>query len=232
MPIFGPSDATIDFTLTASKIIEDAFDLCGIGSEGEDVNADMSARAMRSLNLIVKAWGAEEHLWLRTERSVTLVAGQASYDLSPKPMRVIEARRTNAASGIDTPLTEWARSQYFEMPNKATQSIPTSFYYDPQRTTGTLYVWPAPSATAASQFTLTLTYLRTVQDFDGANDPADFPQEWLLAIVYALADQLAIKYGIAPKLAGQISERAAMYKALIESWDTEPASLFMQPEYR
>jgi hypothetical protein len=228
--VTGPTGPT--YTLVANEIIEEAFDLCGVGSEGEPISADQYARALRSLNLMVKAWGASEHLWLRTEATVALVSSQAAYDLNPKPMRVIEVRRNNLTSDIDTPLDEWARQQYFDMPNKATQSIPVNFYYDPQKTTGTLYVWPEPSAATATQFQLKYTYLRQFDNFSSTSDTADCPDEWQLALTYGLADELSLKYGVSPQIAGRISQRAAVYKAKIESWDTEPASYFLQPEMR
>jgi len=226
------TSGTSDFSLVANQIIEEAFDLCGIGSEGEAVNADMYARAMRSLNLIVKTWGTSEHLWARTSKSVPLVAGQAVYELSPKPMRVVECRRKVTASGIETPLTEWARAQYTEQPNKLAESIPVAFYYDPQETAGSLYLWPTASDGTASAMTIELTYLRRIEDFNDSNDDADLPQEWLQALSYALASELALKFGTAPAIASKIDQRAAILRADLEAFDTEPASIFMQPEYR
>lgn len=220
-----------DYSLTALGIMEEAFDLCSIGSEGEAISADMYQRAARSLNLIVKTWGTHEHLWLRTAMSVALVASQAAYSLSPKPMRVIEARRKVTASGIETPLTEWAQKTYLEQPNKAVASIPTSFYYDPQRDAGDLYLWPTPSTATASAMTVELTYLRPIQDFDATGDNPDLPQEWLQAMTYALAAELALKYcATNPGLIGKIEQRAAALFAQLDSFDTEPASLFMQPD--
>lgn len=222
-----------DFNLVTNEIIEEACDLCGIGSEGEAISADIYARATRSLNLIVKAWSAGDHLWLRTQRSVTLVANQNSYALTPKPGRVVEVRRRNIASQIDVPLMQWSQEEYLAQPNKSVASIPTAFYYNPQATAGTLYVWPAPSTSTASDFELQITYLRKIQDFDNSNDDADLPQEWLQALTYALAEQLAIKYmPNNPALVQMLTERAAMYKAHLDSWDTEPASLYLQPDYR
>lgn len=226
MPVSG----SIDFTLVLNQIIDEAFDLCGIGSEGEAISADQYARAKRSLNLIIKTFGTNEHLWLRTERTLTLIAGQADYSLTPKPMRVIDVRRRLTVGEIDTPLTEWARSQYLEQSNKAIESIPVAFYYDPQRDTGTLYLWPTPSAQTATQMDIRLTYLRRMDDFDNSNDEADMPQEWLQTLSYALAAELALKYGINPQLRAEIAQRAAMLKADLEAFDTEPASMFLQPE--
>lgn len=224
------TSGSTDFNLVANEIIIEAFDLCGIGSEGEAITADMYARALRSLNLIVKTWGTSEHLWVRTSRSVTLTEGTATYTLTPKPMRVIEVRRKVTSGGIETPLMEWARQTYTEQPNKGTKSIPTAFYYDPQSTAGTLYVWPTASAGTAAAMTLELTYLRRMDDFDDSNDDADMPQEWLQALSYALAAELGLKYGVNPAILGNIQNRAAALFAQLQSFDTEPASLFLQPD--
>ena len=224
---------SIDFNLVTNDLITEAFDLCGIGSEGEAIAADQYARARRSLNLIIKAWSANEHLWLKTETAVTPVASQANYALatlfSEKPLRVLSVRRRDS-SGIDTPLYEMSRQDYDETPNKTTDSIPVSFYYDPQTTTGTLYLWPRPSTAFATSDTLRVTWVRRMDDFDGSSDDADLPQEWLQALSYALAEQLALKYGVSADIRTEIAARAAQYKAELEAWDNEPASLFLQPE--
>jgi len=220
------------YRLVANEIIQEAFDICGIGSEGESINADMNARAMRSLNLLAKAWSASGHLWKQESRSVTLVTGQASYSLAPKPLRVIEVRRRVTSSSIDTPMNELARQDYFEQPNKSVQSTPVSFYYDPRSTAGTLYIWPTASAAVAASMTLQLTELQPIEDFDATSNDADFPNEWMQALCYGLAEQLALKYGVDPQTRSEIASRAAIYKAQLEAWDNEPASLFLQPEAR
>lgn len=225
------SDST-DFNLVANQIIAKAYNRLGVASEGEPISARMYADGLQSLNLMVKAWGAREHLWLRTEATVTLVAGQASYALATlfeqKPMRVVEVRRRT--SDIDTPLTEYARSTYMEQPNKSAESVPIAFYFDPQATTGSLYVWPTASTATAANTTLELTYLRKIEDFDNSNDDADMPQEWLDALIWNLAEDLSTEYPPEPRLAAKIERRAAMSLAAIEAFDTEPASLFLQPE--
>lgn len=221
-----------DFGLVTNTIIEEAFDLCGIGSEGEPISADQYARAKRSLNLIVKHRAMKDHLWLRTSDTVTLVANQAAYAIDPKPLRVLEVRRKVTSGGVETPLTEWSQRRYLDQPNKTTASIPTAFYYDPQRTTGTLYVWPAPSTSTAAAMTLELTYQRTIEDFDGSADEPDLPQEQLRSLTYDLAEELALKYGVSPDVRSEIAARAAQYRAEAEAFDTEPASLYLQPEYR
>lgn len=224
-----------DFTLVTNEIIDEAFDLCGIGSEGEAISADQYERARRSLNLILKAWGAQDRLWLRTEGSVTLVSSQANYALatllSVKPGRVLSVRRKITANSVETPLMEWSRQEYYDQTNKATDSVPTAFYYDPQVSTGTLYVWPRPSTSTASTMTLAVTYLRRPQDFDSSSNDPDLPQEWLRALCYTLASELALKYGVAPDVRAEINARAVSHFEGIEGWDNEPASLYMSPDF-
>lgn len=227
------TSGSTDFNLTTNTIIEKAFHILGVASDGEALTARQYEDGRLSLNLMIKTWGTSEHLWVRTSKSVALVAAQAAYTLTPKPMRVLEARRKVTASGIETPLTEWARSTYTEQPNKATESIPTAFYYDPQLTTGTLYLWPTPSTATAAAMTVELTYLRRIEDFDASNNDADLPQEWLQAIVWNLASELETEYPVNdPRLAMKIDAKAMDLKANLQAFDTEPASLFLQPEFR
>lgn len=230
------TSGSTNFSLVTNQIVDEAFDICGIGSEGEAISADQYERARRSLNLIVKAWGAKEHLWLKTENSVTLVASQADYALatlfSVKPMRVLSVRRRVTASGIETPLGELSREEYYNLPNKAGTGVPVQFYYDPQRATGTLSVWLAPDTATAAAQTLKVTWLRKIEDFDGSADDPDLPQEWLRALCYTLASELALKYGLTPDIRSEISARAKSYLDQIEGWDNEPASVFLQPDLR
>ena len=227
------TSGSMDFSLTTNTIIEKAFHILGVAADGETLTARQYEDGRLSLNLMVKSWGTKEHLWLRTTRSVTLVAAQAAYALTPKPMRVIEARRKITASSIEVPLTEWARQTYYEQPNKTIESIPVAFYYDPQLTTGTLYLWPTPSTSTATDMTVELTYLRRIDDFDASNNDPDLPQEWLEAIVWNLANRLEAEYPVNDqRLAMKVEARAEMLLAEIEAFDTEPASLFLQPETR
>lgn len=226
-----PTSGTIDFGLVANQIIEKAFFRLGVGSEGEAITARMYADGMMSLNLLVKAWGAREHLWLRTNLTVPLVASQAGYIITPKPMRITDVRRRLTVGAIETPLRELSRSQYLDQSNKGVASIPNSFYYDPQRTTGTLYLWPTASAQTVTQMDIRLTYLRRMDDFDNSNDEPDLPQEWLEALIWNLADNLQTEYPVNnPRISQKIEANAALTLAAIEAFDTEPASIFLQPE--
>lgn len=219
-----------DFNLTASQIVETAFNTLGIAQEGEAMTARMMQDGMRALNLLIKTWGAADHLWTETEGTVTMVADQAAYNISPKPMRVLSMRRR--LNGIDTPMTEMSRQEYFDQPNKTVSpSVPVSFYYDPQQATGTVYLWPAPSAATVAQYTINMTYLRRMANMDNNTNDLDMPQEWLEAVIWNLAVRLMAQYPANdPNQAGLIMAMAKELYDNLKGWDQEPASLFFQPD--
>lgn len=226
-----------DFTMTANEIIAAMFNKLGVGSEGEALTARHYEDGRRVLNLLVKRWEAAEHLWTESEGSITLIADQASYALatlfSVKPMRVLSVRRMATSSSTETPLTEMSRQEYFDMPNKAQSSTPNSFYYDPQRATGTLYLWPPANTAIAGAQTLNVTYLRRMADFDGASDEADMPQEWLDALIWNGADALEVEYPVNDqRLASKITAYAVDTFTALKGFDNEPASIFLQPAMR
>jgi hypothetical protein len=226
------TSGSISFGLNASQIVEKAFHILGKASEGEALSARMYTDGLSSLNLFLKTLNTIQHLWTKTERTLTLVDSTAAYDLTPKPGRVLSVRRSYA--GTEVPLYPMAREQYFDQPNKTlSPSTPVSWYYDPQATTGTLYLWPAPSASVASLFTLNITYLRRIEDMVASNDALDMPQEWLQAIVWNLANDLETEYPVNDgRLAQKIERKAAILLAQLSSWDNEPASVYLQPEYQ
>jgi hypothetical protein len=226
------TSGTVSFSLNTGQIIEKAFHVLGKASEGEDLSARMYSDGLSSLNLLLKTLNSMEHLWTKTETTVTLLASTAAYVLTPKPGRVLSVRRTDGTSEI--PLSEMSRQEYFDQPNKTSSpSTPVSWYYDPQSTTGTLYLWPAPASTIISAYSLNITYLRRIQDMVGSTDDLDMPQEWLQPIVWNLANDLETEYPVDDaRLAVKIERRAAMLLGQLRGWDNEPASIFVQPDYQ
>jgi len=223
---------TVSYTLSASEIIEKAFHILGKASEGEAMTSRMYSDGLSSLNLMIKTWESQPHLWTQTEGTLVLVAGQAAYPIDPKPMRISSVRRR--LNGIDTPMNEFSRQEYFDQPNKTqSPSVPVSYYYDPQQATGTLYLWPAPSSLAVSQYSVNYTYWRRMSDVNATSDDPDIPQEWQEALVWNLASALETEYPVNdPRLATKIDQRAALLYGELKAFDNEPASIYLQPDYR
>lgn len=221
------TSGSTDFSLDARSIINKAFLVAKVVAPGETATATEMEDAELDLNLMLKSWSAKEHLWIRTEGSQALTASTASYVISGA--RRIESVRRRTSS-IDTPMNELSRQEYYDLPTKSGTGTPVSWYFDPQRATRTLYVWPTASTAVAANTVLHFTYMRVIEDIDALENDPDVPQEWLEALIYNLA----------VKIAGQYSDRSQAdimalrleAKALLDdltSQDQETASIYFQP---
>jgi len=144
-----------------------------------------------------------------------------------RPMGLVNAVLRDKDTN-DIPIFILDRADYVNLTNKTTDGSVLSIYYDPQVTTGKLFVWPETDDTSTY---LVLWVQRTLEDFDAAGNDADFPQEWYLALSYNLAKLLLPKYG-ADKLRAQlILTGAASFLAEAESYDTESYMKF-EPDRR
>jgi hypothetical protein len=155
---------------------------------------------------------------------VTLIADTESY-AQASVLRMLSVRRRDSDDN-DTPMQELSRQEYEDLPNKtSSSSIPVAWYFDPQQASGTLYVWPCPSSSAASDNTLVTTYTRRISDMDSSADSLDMPQEWLDAVIWLLADDLETEYPVNDaRLANKIERKAMEAKQVLDYFDTESTS--------
>lgn len=232
-PTPTPTGPTV-YRLSALEIIQEALDVIGVGSEGETTTADMYRRGLRSLNLMISSWNAMEDLWRKEQVTVAPIANTAAYAITPKPMRVLSGRRKLLNGGYETPMTQWSRQEYLDMPNKLNSpSTPVNFYYDPQRDTGTVYLWPSPSVAVTPTISIELDVLRPMFIISTSGDEIDFPQEWQETVVYNLAKRLMMKYPVNdPGIAQQVIRTADDLFFKLKAWDNEPTSIYLQPEER
>lgn len=214
--------SSIDFSLTAGDIIEEARRKLGIHADEEPLQAQELTTGLRTLNMMLKAWQADGVMcWTFAEGTITLVASDADYvigsggSFTTVPFDITSMRITR--SSIDLPMQRMSREDYYNLPNKTSTGYPTQFYYDRQRNGGTLFVWPAPDATAG---TLKFTYRRIIMDLDASADDFDIPQEWYEAITYNLAVRLAPGVGVVGteefKLVKAEADRAYQ---VVKGWD-------------
>ncbi len=169
---------------------------------------------------------------------VTITAGLASAaavdnhvysytTLINRPLKVIDARRRDDADQ-DVPVIMFSREEYFQTPNKTTQSKVVQVYYDPQLGTGTLYTWPAPES---ADDRIIFTCFLPIEDFDAGSDTPDFPQEWFQALCYNLAVDVGFEEGVTPQIQNRIMLRAEKLLREVQAWDDEEASVLFQPDY-
>jgi hypothetical protein len=130
------------------------------------------------------------------------------------------------SGGNEIPIRVESRDGYTTIPNKTLQSSANLVYYQKNRATGTLYVWPTGTT---NEVTLIITTHRPIQDFDEAGNNPDLPKEWILALKCQLGVLLAPKFkgGVVP---ADIKIIADQFLASLVSFDEERTSIFISPD--
>lgn len=147
-----------------------------------------------------------------------------------RPLKILSARLYNFISGIDVPLEEMDRIEYEELPNKTSSGAINSFYYDRRggaNSTGLVYFWCAPSNIDEA---VKMTVARPIEDFSAAGNDADLPQEWIRAIEWGLADELADEYDVPEPKRTRIERRAAQYLQEANWWEKELLTIELVPD--
>ena len=138
-------------------------------------------------------WGWQNrglNLWGVTAMSVAATTA-ASYTLTPRPLEILGIRYKNGVNEL--PMWQMTRQEYDDLPNKSSTGTPTTFYFNRQRETATITVWPVLAVTGTATFEI--SYQREFEDVDLDTAP-DVPGEYWEAMVYGLAARLADDYSV------------------------------------
>jgi hypothetical protein len=134
-----------------------------------------------------------------------------------RPLDIIEVRY-HYESGTEIPVTVVDADQYKRIPTKTASGKLVQVYYDPQLDNGVLYVWPVCDDV---HDWLVMTVKIPIDDLDTVVDNAQFPPEWLEALIYNLAERLAPEFGRTPSL--EVKTRA--FEALQEAIQADRGNL-------
>lgn len=151
-----------------------------------------------------------------------------------KPLKVIQAwiRNTASTPNIDIPVQLLSRQEYNILGSKASTGQINSVFYDPRTTYGTVYTYLTPDSTVAANYQLYLVVQVPLADVLLSTDIPEFPNEWLQALIWGLADELAIEYGVPLNARQEIGIKAHTYRQGLEDWDVETSSSFFTPDQR
>lgn len=234
------TSGSTNFNVDRDQIIKGALRLIGAIAQGENPTTDQVTEASEALNLMVKAWEADGMpLWGLSEYALSVTSGQTGYQIGlgyevniPKPLKIIQAFNRNTTTNIDIPMRVVTKQEYNMLGNKTTTGLPIQLYYDPQRDYGKVYLFPTPDSIAEAQNKIHIIYQRPFEDFDTSTDNPDFPQEWLEALKYGLAQRLAPEYGVPLDQRQALAQEAMAVKAIALSFGTEEGSMFFQQDKR
>ena len=194
--ITGPNTTTVYsvntyFTITSVSVSGAATGNIEVGVVGGHVGIELDDGTVQ--------WTYWKAALSTTMQIVTALTGAAAIDnhvyvydkKAQRPLEIIEARRRNAANN-DIPLNIVSRSDYMRLSNKEQTGTVNSVYYDPQRTSGDFYIWPACKDV---QEYIRFTARYPFEDMDVATDELDLPPEWHEAVCWNLATRIAPKFG-------------------------------------
>ena len=145
-----------------------------------------------------------------------------------RPLRVESSRRATIGNDEEIELNKWSRQQYFSQVNKASQGVPTNFYYTPSLDNGEMFIWQ--TASNVRQL-LRFTFERTIEDFDSTANNPDFPIEWSRALIWNLAADIGPEYKTPELDMNRIERKAAEYLDNMLGWDEEMTSINIQPSF-
>lgn len=207
-------------------IIKDAMSDAGYLRQGSNPNSTQLADYAIRLTDIINYWQTcGIKLFLHQEILCPLVAGQGTYRFSPtgdvamaKPLEVLQANVVTL-DGIRRPLVSLAWQEWMTLSQiVGNDSTISSYFVDKQTTELIVHFWNTPDATDALN---TAQMLMRVQ----ANNPwnleesVQFPQEWRMALRWALADEICT--GQPAAIMQRCAQKAALYKEELENWDVE-----------
>jgi hypothetical protein len=223
---------------TAERVIIYAYEDAGITQEGATPNSEQMARGMTRLNDIINLFCTQGlKLWTLVDTTVPLVAGQQAYTFMPggsvnmtKPLRVLEGYVLIAnSSGTKRPIYAVSWSEWMRLSNVQQEGPISQFFVDKLYDKLLVRFWLIPDTTEATN-EAHLLLQQQITNFSGLTETLMFPQEWFIALRWALADDLAT--GQPESIVQRCAQRAAVFKATLENWDVEDVSTQLIPDQR
>jgi len=225
--------------LTQYQFIDAALRTLGVLALDQTPETTQYTNALVKLNGLVGELRVKGlQIFQRTTYTMTLVNGTSSYNIgtgqtlnTPYPIHLLQAIRldANASTRIDMDII--ANSNFNRLPSNSS-GVPIQVTYQPKINMGVVQLWPTPDSYSATNVTVQLTYLRPLEYFSSSTDTADFPEEWVSAIIYNLAVRLAPEYGIPLQDRSLLIKEAETYLKTAEDSSFEDGSIFFQPEIR
>ena len=177
-----------NFEPNITEFIEEAFERCGLELRtGYDLKT-----GIRSANLMLAEWANRGlNQWTIETGTQTVTEGTASYNLGTDVIDILDVvvRRTDGSTTTDINMDRISRSEYFNIPNKATKSRPSQFFLDKQNNP-VLFLYPTPEN---STDVIRFSKLTRMDDADNARNTMDIPFRFYPCFVAGLAYYISMK---------------------------------------
>ena len=188
---------------TAQTIIDRAARLVSGIDSGNSCTPAESADGLIALNAMLEAWQIDKlDVYAFVDTAYSLVAGTQSYtvgpsgnfNLTPRPAKIEECYVRYAST--DSPVDLITSEQWNALPSKTdTATYPDRAYYEPSLATGTLQVYPKPSAVSSFH----IVTWQTVTTLAALSTSIALPPGYERAMAYNLAIEWAgPEFGLTP----------------------------------
>ena len=177
-----------NFEPNITEFIEEAYERCGLELRtGYDLKT-----GIRSANLMLAEWANRGlNQWTIETGTQTVTEGTASYNLGTDVIDILDVvvRRTDGSTTTDINMDRISRSEYFNIPNKATKSRPSQFFLDKQNNP-VLFLYPTPEN---STDVIRFSKLTRMDDADNPRNTMDIPFRFYPCFVAGLAYYISMK---------------------------------------
>lgn len=176
---------------TALQILNRATEITGYKDPSESLSGDDAGQFLEVLNGMVDAWN--------TKRLYVVATSTVSASVSSSPVSIGASQTLNTArpvrieggyvtsGGVDSDLDWITSAEYDAIENKSlSSSIPTQAFYSPGLPTGSIYLWPVPSAAV----TLSVRVMTQLSSFADLSTDYTLAPGYKRALEYSLAEEL------------------------------------------
>jgi hypothetical protein len=235
------TSGSYDHTATAQEIITAALRILSVVDSDTTPTTTQLNDGMAALNLLVKQWMHNPNYamtglqsWHQTEQTLdtSSLTAKQSYTLAPSggdqtmqiPVDILAVTRVNSSGGRSL-MTKASLNRFLEWGCRTNTGTPTEWFYQRGLSSGVLWFNVVPSDTTIDYV---LTYIRPIQDIDALSNHLDFPVEWLRALKFNLAVELALEYGI--EISQTLATMANNSTAIANYFDSQETTIFFQPD--
>ena len=186
--------------MTAADLIKASIRLVGAYGPGETPPAEDIEDGLQALNMMLDSWSLDRpFIWALTRENFALTIGQASYTWvsggnfnSARPLKV-EGAYVRDSDGNDYFVEVHPdMNRYNRITGKTTQGRPYILFYDPQFSSGKVYLYYVPDKT----YTLYTDAWKPVTQIAASTTALSFPPGYERALKYNLAIEIAPEYGV------------------------------------
>jgi len=240
---------TTTYTVDRDQIITYALRKIGALELGATADSTTISAYTDPLNMMIKSWITKGiKLWTVTELTLPFTASKRVYiigntgttefgtpDLvANKPMELIQAWLVNVSVTPNNriPLQVISRKNYNEFGSPDSTGTPNSVFMEVGRDQSRIKVYVSPDSVAATDYQLQFVTQREIYDMTNSTDNFDFPVEWLYALGWNFAAEIATDFGVSQQRLAFIEAKANKFLSEVEAYDVEKNSIYFTPDMR